>query len=341
MIKLHNFLIAWGIFIFGAFVSWKINQWHYGAPTFQVDKKHIEYSNYKKAIYPIASNLMLNEEKKKLGQLLFFDPRLSKNNDTSCATCHDLSNGGDDGLVCSKNSQGLKGDINAPTVFNSAFNFRQFWDGRADTLEEQVNGPVTKHVEMNTTWPDIISKLKKDRGMVAFFKQQYPKQGISRYAISNSIAIFERSLTTPNSRFDLFLKGEQSALTAKEKEGYQLFKEIGCISCHQGINMGGNFYEKLGVVNDYFKDKGKITKADLGRFNLTADSDDKYEFKVPSLRNIALTAPYFHDGSAKTLEKAVNTMAYYQLGVRLKDNERQQLVDFLKTLTGRYQGKAL
>lgn len=285
---------------------------------------------------PLVSNL--DHRKVALGRKLFFDTRLSANNTISCAHCHDLSRGGMDGLPRSVGINGAIGDINAPTVFNSAFNFRQFWDGRAATLEEQLDGPVQNPKEMGSSWPDVIVRLQKDAALRRDFAALYP-DGITSGNVKNAIATFERSLSTPNSKFDRFLRGEKNSLDGDEYAGYMLFKKLGCIACHQGVNVGGNLYEKLGLIENYFGHRGHIQTVDYGRYNLTHKEADRYEFRVPSLRNVALTAPYFHDASAKTLEEAVAIMARYQLGVTLQRDETAKIVKFLNTLTGEYSGE--
>lgn len=284
-------------------------------------------------ITPIPLTLSLDRAKVALGERLFNDPRLSGDHSISCSTCHDLANGGEDGLPQSIGIGGAKGAINAPTVFNSGFNFRQFWDGRAATLEDQIDGPVQNPKEMGATWPVVIASLKEDATYRLDFGEMYP-EGINPASVKNAIATFERSLTTPNSKFDQFLRGQHESLTADEFEGYKLFKSFGCISCHQGMNVGGNMYEKLGLVDNYFEHRGHVQVVDYGRYNITKHEENRYEFRVPSLRNVALTAPYFHDASAPTLEQAVIIMAKYQLGVDLPQQQVEKIVKFLKTLTG-------
>jgi len=291
-------------------------------------------------IRPIPQSIPLDVRKVLLGEKLFHDPLLSKDNTVSCASCHDLGKGGTDQRSRSVGINNAEGPINAPTVFNSGFHFKQFWDGRADSLEHQVDGPALADKEMGSTWPGIVSKLKAAPAYAATFKEIYP-DGIEPKNIKDAIAEFERSLFTPNSRFDKYLRGDNSAITDDEKEGYKKFKGYGCITCHQGVNVGGNLFQPFGVMGDYFADRGNVTKVDLGRFNVTGNEEDKFVFKVPGLRNIALTAPYFHDGSARTLEEAVATMAKYQLGRELPPKDLEQIVLFLKSLTGEYNGKPL
>jgi len=291
-------------------------------------------------IKPIVPDARLDAKKVALGDKLFHDKRLSKDNTMSCASCHNLERGGVDGTPSSIGVGGVKGPINAPTVFNSSLNFRQFWDGRAATLEEQAAGPVHNPKEMGSNWAQVLSKLTQDSALVDQFKQSYP-DGLQAKNIQDAIATFERSLTTPNSRFDRHLKGEKNALSTDELRGYQLFKSYGCVACHQGVNAGGNMFQTFGVMGDYFAKRGGVTAADLGRYNVTKDEADKHMFKVPSLRNVALTAPYFHDGSAKTLADAVDVMFKYQLGRPASAQDKELIVKFLHTLTGEYKGKPL
>jgi cytochrome c peroxidase len=294
----------------------------------------------KEPLQPVPAAVGLDPKKVELGEKLFHEPQLSRDNKVSCATCHDLKTGGVDNKARSVGVKGAEGDINSPTVFNASLNFKQFWDGRANTLEEQVDGPIENPKEMDMTYPEVISKLRALPAYVSAFKAIYP-DGITKETIRDAIATFERSLVTPDSRFDKFLRGDQNAITAEEKEGYQLFRDLGCVQCHQGAGVGGKMFQTFGLFGDYFSDRGNITQADLGRFNVTKNEEDKFTFKVPLLRNVALTAPYFHDGSAKTLEDAVQVMTQYQLGREPSEKETRLLVKFLHTLTGEYKGQPL
>jgi cytochrome c peroxidase len=305
-----------------------------------VQAPDVELIESHEPIQPLVARTDLDPRKIALGRKLFADPRLSHNDQVSCSTCHDLETGGTDRKARSIGIHGAVGVINAPTVFNSGFNFSQFWDGRADTLEKQIDEPVQLKTEMGSTWPEVIGKLSSSPDYVQAFRQIYD-DGIQSDHVKDSVAEFERSLSTPNSRFDRYLRHDANALTSRELEGYNLFKSLGCASCHQGMNVGGNMYQKVGVMAPYFTDRGNITRADLGRFNVTGDARDMYMFKVPSLRNVALTPPYFHDGSAATLADAVRMMAKYQLGRDLTDREVKLLVEFLKTLTGELNGQPL
>ncbi len=291
-------------------------------------------------IQPIEPLPDLAPQKVALGRKLFHDPQLSHDNSLACASCHNLKTGGTDRRARSIGINNSVGLINAPTVLNSGFNLSQFWDGRAPTLEKQIDEPIESQIEMGSSWPEVIGKLQSTPEYRQAFRQIYG-HAIRKDDVKDSIAEFERSLATPNSRFDRYLLHEPNALTPREHQGYLLFKSFGCASCHQGVNVGGNMYQKLGVMAPYFTERGHITKADAGRFNVTGDPKDTYMFKVPSLRNVELTAPYFHDGNAPTLADAVRMMAKYQLGRSLSDQEVELIVDFLKTLTGDLEGKAL
>ena len=268
-----------------------------------------------------------------LGRELFKDARLSRDNSVSCASCHDISMGGDDGLQSSIGIDRKRGLINTPTVLNSGHSLAQFWDGRSRTLEEQVSGPIHNPLEMDSNWEQVVSKLKKDRLLQKKFRAIY-KDGVSEKNIAQAIAKYERQLTTYNAPFDRFLAGDENALNEIEKRGYALFSQLGCGSCHQGLNLGGNLFQYFGIMGNYFSDRGNITEVDFGRFNVTKREKDRYKFKVPSLRNIADTAPYFHDGSIDDLKEAVVIMAYYQLGRSLTEQQLEELVAFLKTLSG-------
>lgn len=289
-------------------------------------------------IQPLEKPEMFNPRKVELGKRLFQEPRLSKNGKISCASCHNLSAGGTTNSVGSV--AGVSGNtvpLNIPTVIGSGLNFAQFWDGRSDTLEDQIDGPMQHKDEMGSTWLEITAIL----GTIPEYKDAF--QAIyhsppSRKYIQDAIATFERSLVYTDSPFDRYLRGDAEAIPEDAQGGYQLFKSFGCASCHQGQNIGGNMFQKFGVVEDYFAKRGNLIEQDNGRYNVTKDEADRYYFKVPSLRNVALTAPYFHDGSVATLEGAVDTMAIYQLGRSLSKNEQRMLVAFLKTLTGQEPG---
>ena len=290
-------------------------------------------------IRPIPQVEAQDPARTELGRRLFQDVRLSANNSRSCASCHQLQSGGADQQAFSLGFRGQPTGVNAPTVLNAALNFRQFWNGRADSLEAQIDAVIQNPVEMGSTWQEVIDKVTADTHYRTAFAAAYP-EGVTQATIQNAIATFERSLTTPNSRFDQYLNGDPNAISADEQAGYVKFKQYGCIACHQGVNVGGNMFQKFGVMGDYFATRGNPTEADLGRYLVTQEEDDKHVFKVPSLRNVALTAPYFHDATAKTLEEAVDVMFRYQLGRSASPEDQHAIVQFLNTLTGELEGKA-
>lgn len=285
-------------------------------------------------IVPLPRDHGRDAAKVALGRRLFFEPRLSRDNTVSCASCHDLDRGGTDRRRHSVGLDGAVGSINAPTVFNSGFNFAQFWDGRAPSLEEQIEGPLHHPKEMASNWSQVLGKLRRDEDYLAAFREVYGAAP-SRELVKDAIATFERALITPDSPFDRFLRGEPDAISATARAGFEKFKHYGCVACHQGRNVGGNMFAKFGIMADYFADRGDVRPADLGRYNVTGRERDRHVFKVPSLRSVALTPPYFHDGTAATLEEAVQVMGRYQLGVSLSDEDVEEIVVFLGTLTGK------
>lgn len=301
----------------------------------EIDLPSTETAVIHEPIQPLPLYVEQDPRKVALGQLLFSDPRLSRDDTISCITCHDLRRGGADGKSVATGIGGGQGEVNTLSVFNAAYQIAWFWDGRATTLAEQVDGPIHNASEMGTSWDDLVTKLKRIKEYQRDFNTLYA-DGITEDNIKDAIVAFEKTLITPNSRFDRYLRGEGDAINKEEKRGYQLFKDYGCIACHQGMNIGGNMFQIFGVAKNYFENRGNITKADLGRFNVTGLEEDRHRFRVPSLRNVALTAPYFHDGSRATLDQAVRVMAEYQLGRTLSDEDVVLIVAFLNTLTGEY-----
>jgi cytochrome c peroxidase len=291
-------------------------------------------------IQPIPNAIALDLHKVALGEQLFQDARLSQTNQISCLSCHSFSLGGADRRSHSVGINGASTLVNTPTVFNARFNFRLNWDGKFENLSDHLDALMTNPKTMGIEWAESIQSLQRVPGYVQSFNQIYP-DGLTQLNIKDAIVAYELSLNTPNARFDRFLQGDKQVLTASEKEGYQLFKDYGCISCHQGMNVGGNLFQPFGVIGNYFTDRGRIVPADLGRFNDTQNEADRHVFRVPSLRNVALTAPYFHDGSAKTLEQAIAVMTKYQLGRSLEKKQIELIAQFLRTLTGEYRGKPL
>lgn len=264
-----------------------------------------------------------------LGMKLWFDPRLSKSGFISCNSCHNLSMGGSDNLKTSIGHNWQEGPINSPTVLNSSLNVAQFWDGRAGNLKEQAGGPIANPGEMAFTHELAVDMLNSIPGYQTEFKQVFKKEKIDIDQVTDAIAAFEETLVTPNSRFDQWLKGNPKALTKTELEGYALFRDSGCVACHNGAAVGGNSFQRMGVVEPY-----KTHNPAEGRFAVTGTDADRFNFKVPTLRNVELTYPYFHDGAANTLAQAVDTMGLVQLGKNFTQAENAKIVAFLKTLTG-------
>lgn len=285
-------------------------------------------------LLPLQPFKDLNPAKVALGDRLYHDVRLSADNTTSCASCHDLATNGSDSRPSSVGIGGAVGPIKAPTVYNSAYNFTQFWDGRATTLEEQAAGPVHNPIEMGSNWEQVLGKLREDEALVETFEALYP-DGLTPDNITSAIADFERSLITLDSPFDRWLRGDSSALSELQLKGYRLFKSYGCSSCHQGRNVGGNLFASMGAIGDYFghRDK-KIVQADLGRFNVTGEETDRHFFKVPSLRLAARQKFYFHDASQTRLSEAIRIMGRYQLGREIPDKDIAAINAFLHTLVG-------
>ncbi|MBT6843163.1 MAG: c-type cytochrome [Candidatus Melainabacteria bacterium] len=270
---------------------------------------------------PDPATLNLDQTKVALGKKLFHDTRLSGDNSLSCASCHDLAKGGTDQAQFSTGINGAKGHINSPTVFNSSFNLKQFWDGRADDLEAQAHGPVHNPIEMGSSWDQVLGKLKRDREL----------RNLSGDQIANAIAEFEKSLITHGNAFDRYLAGDTNAISAQARHGYELFKKHDCNKCHNGAAVGGASFEKMGLTKDYFAGR-ELSVEDQGRFNATKDPMDKHKFKVPILRNVKDTYPYFHDGSVNSLNEAVAIMAEYQIGKKLNKKDIEAIVEFLETL---------
>jgi cytochrome c peroxidase len=309
-------------------------------PSSVIMSKLVEVAQTNEPIQPIPLEVALDLPKVALGEKLFQDVRLSNNNQKSCLSCHSFSLGGADRRSHSIGINGASTSVNTPTVFNARFNFRLNWNGEFENLSDHLGVLMANPKTMGIQWPDAIQSLQQVPEYVRSFEQIYP-DGLTQFNVKDAIVAYELSLTTPNAPFDRFLRGNKQALTASEKEGYQLFKDYGCISCHQGMNVGGNLFQPFGVIGNYFTDRGKVTQADLGRFNVTQNEADRHVFRVPSLRNVVLTAPYFHDGSAQTLEQAISVMAKYQLGRPLEKKQIERIGQFLSTLTGEYRGKPL
>jgi cytochrome c peroxidase len=291
------------------------------------------------AITPVPSDVSLDADKVRLGEMLFHDVRLSRRDVLACASCHVLADGGDDNRARSPGSDGELLNFNAPTVFNTALSFRLNWRGNFRALEEQNEAVLLEADLMDMTWEELLPKLRADDAYREGFATVYGSDPAPAHVL-DALATFQRSLTTPDARFDRYLRGERDAITPDEERGYQLFQDYGCVACHQGVNVGGNLFQRFGIFHDPFSQL-PIRTADLGRFTITGQTDDRFVFRVPSLRNVAVTAPYFHDGRAQTLEQAVREMARSQLGRVLTEPEIGLIAGFLRTLTGEYRGRPL
>ncbi|ABS08663.1 cytochrome-c peroxidase [Shewanella baltica] len=268
-------------------------------------------------------------EKVELGKMLFFEPRLSKSGYISCNSCHNLATGGVDALPTSVGHNWQQGPINSPTVLNANYMLAQFWDGRASDLQAQAAGPIENPKEMGYSHALATQTIASMPAYRAHFAKVYGDEKVTIDRLTDAISTFEKTLVTPNSPFDQYLLGKQDAISVDAKAGYQLFKSKGCVSCHNGPAVGGTMYMKMGLIKPFHTNNPAE-----GRIAVTGKEADKFVFKVPTLRNIELTYPYFHDGSVWTLEEAVNTMADIQLGQKLSDKENLEMVAFLVSLTG-------
>lgn len=292
-------------------------------------------------IQPIPDALPVDAKKVAVGEKLFNDKRLSADNTLSCAGCHFFEKAGTDNQRFSEGIRNQFGDINPPSVFNAAFNIQQFWNGRAADLQEQAGGPPLNPIEMGSKdFGEIIAKLQQDAPLTAEFTAVYP-DGWSQNNITDAIAEYEKTLITPNSRFDRWLKGDAKAISQKEAEGYQRFKSYRCSSCHVGKALGGQSFEYMDLKQDYFTDRGNPLGSDEGLKAFTGKEEDLHRFKVPNLRNVELTAPYLHDGTLTTLDDTVRVMGTYLSGMDVPPADRELIVAFLRTLTGEFQGKPL
>lgn len=284
----------------------------------------------------------LNDAKVRLGKMLYHDPRLSKSGAISCNFCHNLATYGVDNRPTSLGHNWVEGPRNAPTTLNAGLHIAQFWDGRAKDLEEQAKGPILNPKEMAMPSETFtVERIASIPEYVALFRKAFPGEvrPVTYNNIAKSIAAFERTLVTP-SRFDRFLKGDTNALSRQEKVGLKTFIEVGCVACHNGPALGGRMYQKFGPFKPYWELTGSKNR-DLGRYEVTHKEQDRYVFKVPSLRNIAHTYPYFHDGSVWNLEEAVHIIAEACLGKKLSQREVKSIVSFLNSLTGQVPKSAL
>lgn len=292
------------------------------------------FASQNDAISPIVPS-SVDLEKAKLGKQLFEDKVFSKDNSLSCASCHALPKAGCDNLPTYIGLHKKPGLLNTPTVLNASLNFRQFWDGRVKSLENVIDDHIENETVFANNWPKIEASVKSSTEYTGLFKTLYSSSNANADMIKNALVNYLNVLYTPDSPFDKFLQGDKSALSSEAQKGYELFQQYGCITCHQGPNIGGNLFQPLGIYKNYFADKGYLTHADLGRFNVTKREQDKFVFKVPSLRNIALTGPYLHDGSVKTLDEVVKIMGTYQVGQEIPNYDIPFIVKFLESLSGK------
>jgi cytochrome c peroxidase len=280
-------------------------------------------------IPPITLPTGIDTGQAELGKQLFFDPRLSLSGFISCNSCHNLSMGGSDNLKTSIGHQWQRGPINSPTVLNASYNLAQFWDGRAADLQEQAGGPIANPKEMASNHDLALAVIASIPGYVDTFEKVFGDEAVTVERVTLAIAEFEKTLVTPNSRFDQWLLGDKNAMNERELAGYQLFKTSGCLACHNGAALGGTSYQRMGLLAPYNTDNPA-----QGRIAVTGKEADRFSFKVPTLRNVELTYPYFHDGEVATLNEAVMLMGKLQLGREFSPEEVNDLVLFLKTLTG-------
>lgn len=286
--------------------------------------------NQDRMITPLPTSIPYDKEKAMLGKQLYMDTSLSKDGKVSCNTCHDLKRYGVDNEIFSIGADGVLDEpFNSPTTFNSVFNFVQFWDGKAKNLADQAKNPFINPKEMALKdEAEVVKRVEANAKYKASFDKIYGE--ITMQNITDAIAEFEKTLITPNAPFDRYLNGDENAISSQAKRGWEAFKSNGCVACHQGQNVGGTMYQKIGIFEPY------PNQENLGRYEITKIESDKMVFKVPSLRNVAKTAPYYHDGSIPTLDACVQFMAYYQLGRFLDQQTVDDIVAFLESLTGEF-----
>jgi len=298
----------------------------------------VTLADIKEPIKPIPQTIKLDTQLFQLGSLIFYDKRLSKNKNVACDSCHKASEGLAENISFSTSSNGKLRNRNTQSLFNSTYLAYLHWDGKFSSLEE-LSRRGMKGATSNS-WENILEFLKNDEQYAKIFLSIF-SDGVTKNNVSKALAEYQKSYITPNSAFDQYLRGDKTAMSMKQKHGYTLFKNYGCVSCHNSMTIGGQMFAKLGQFGNYFKDRGDIKDADYGRYRVTNRESDRFKFRVPSLRNVALTAPYFHDATQKTLKDAIQTMAKYQLGRSLSEDDTFAIESFLKTLTGTFNGKPL
>lgn len=290
------------------------------------------------AIFPLPNPPSSTDEKTKLGALLYRETVFSDNYSLSCNSCHSLQKNGIDQLATYVGLGDKKGNINTPTILNSKLNFRQFWNGRAKNFSEVIEDHIASKTVFSTSWPIILKRLSSNDTYIDLFKRNFQNGEINAANVKDALISFLNNLVTPKSSFDRYLNGDENAITNESKKGFNLFKQYGCITCHQGPNLGGNLYQKLGIYKDYYLPT-EDNPVNLGLYIVTKDPNDKFVFKVPTLRNITLTAPYLHDGSIQTIEEMIKIMGTYQIGQTIPDDDVKSIVKFLETLNGQQEYK--
>lgn len=315
-----------------------------------LDFKHLKYLLFlilafqsvsyadESAVSPLPNPPSSNDEKTKLGALLYRDTVFSDNYSLSCNNCHSLQKSGIDQLANYMGLYGKKGNINTPTTLNSKLNFRQFWNGRAKNFSEVIEDHIADKTVFASSWPIILKRLSSNDTYIELFKQNFQNGEINSANVKDAMIAFLNNLVTPKSPFDRYLNNDKNAISDDAKKGYELFKQYGCITCHQGPNLGGNLFQKLGVYKDYYLPT-ENNAVNLGFYTITKDPNDKFVFKVPSLRNITLTGPYLHDGSIKTIEEMIKIMGEYQIGESIPVDDIKYIVKFLETLSGQQEYK--
>jgi len=310
----------------------------------------VSQASSKPTAIPIPSDNPMSADKIELGKQLFFDARLSKNGTVSCSSCHNVMSGGEDNRTASVGIEGKVGTRSSPTVWNAAFQSVMFWDGRAKDLETQAKGPLTNPIEMGMPNHDfVVQRIKQIPGYVSSFEKVFKsKDSLTIDNLAKAIAAYERTLISMNSPYDKFIAGNKSALTSEAQKGFETFKSVGCISCHSGTNFSGPtlpqgiaFFQKFPMIPNQDLEQKYNFSADGGKFQVTKIESDRNLFRVPTLRNIALTAPYFHNGAVKDLNEAIRVMAKLQLGKDLSANDVKSISSFLKSLTGEFPKQAL
>ncbi len=282
-------------------------------------------------VLPVPLDPEVDERRAALGERLFFDPVLSGDGTVSCASCHDLARGGADGLPHSALPNRTPGPVNVPTVLNVGLNFRWSWTGRWELMAEQIDVAILAQHAMAST---LEAGTEAARPTYARDFEAVYRDGLTPTNLRDALTEYLRSLTTPNAPFDRYLRGDEGALDPEARRGWDLFRSYGCVTCHQGVNVGGNLFQRFGVMEDYLDTRAEQTPVDQGRYSVTHRESDRHVFRVPGLRNVALTAPYFHDGSAPTLGDAIQVMARYQLGRQLTEDQVRAIQAFLESLTG-------